>query len=49
MASIKKDQLTAPGSGGAWRKHLRPEFKREFWKAERKAQKQKALQETASD
>lgn len=49
MASIKKDQITAPRSGGAWRKHLRPEFKREFWKAERKAQKHEAVKETTGD
>jgi hypothetical protein len=39
MASIKKGTITAPRQ---WWKHLK-EFKRDFWKRERKAHKKKIL------
>lgn len=33
---------------GEWARHLRPWGKREFWKAERRAQREQAAQEAAS-
>lgn len=36
MSHKRKGQLTASGE---WAKHLRPLFRRVFWKAERQAQK----------
>ena len=41
MASVKKGQLTPPPQ---WWKHLK-EFKRVFWKAERKAAHKEARSE----
>ncbi|GAB5470909.1 MAG: hypothetical protein Kilf2KO_39390 [Rhodospirillales bacterium] len=35
MSHVKKGQLTASGE---WRKHLRPDCKRFFWKGERAAE-----------
>lgn len=34
MSHVKHDQLTADGE---WRRHLRPEGRRRYWKAERAA------------
>lgn len=39
MASVKKSMLTA---SPVWGKHLRPDWKRVFWKSERQAQKRLA-------
>lgn len=39
MASVKQGQLTPSPQ---WAKHLRPEWKRVFWKSERQAQKRLA-------
>ena len=45
MATVKKGVLTVSGE---WWKHLRSK-KRAFWKGERRAAKQFAWQEAASD
>lgn len=42
MASKKKG-ISTPAP--QWWKHLRPEYKRIFWKKERKVQKEKILKE----
>lgn len=42
MSSIKKGQLT---SAQEWWKHLRPFWKRVFWKKERKAAKKMIKEE----
>lgn len=42
MAHIGKGQLTATPSGARFWKHMR-EWKRVFWKAERKAAKRQAI------
>lgn len=42
MASVKQGTLTP---SPLWGKHLRPEWKRVFWKSERQAQKKLARAE----
>ena len=44
MSHKRKGQLTVSGE---WARHLRPWHRREFWKAERQAQKRQALTEGA--
>ena len=45
MSHKRADQITVSGE---WAKHLRPYGKRAFWKAERRAYEEYALQEAAS-
>ena len=45
MATVKNGQLTRAPAPAAWWKHLR-EFKRTFWKRERKAAKRAARVES---
>lgn len=45
MASVKKGTLTAPPQ---WWKHLK-DYKRVFWKAERKAYRMRAKKEAQHD
>ncbi len=46
MSHKREHQVTVSGE---WAKHLRPWGKREFWKAERRAQQERATQEAASE
>jgi predicted RNA binding protein YcfA (HicA-like mRNA interferase family) len=45
MSHKREHQVTVSGE---WAKHLRPWGKREFWKAERRAQQELATQEAAT-
>jgi predicted RNA binding protein YcfA (HicA-like mRNA interferase family) len=46
MSHKREHQVTVSGE---WAKHLRPWGKREFWKAERRAQQERAAHEAVSE